>query len=137
VGRIAAAEPLKGIFMLRKIGTILVIVPLAVTMIAFAIANRQWVTVSVDPFSSTNPAYMANLPLFIVIFASLFVGVLIGGFAAWAGQAKWRRTARRLDGEVQVLRQELETVHRLAAKQSMGNHARETARHRAISPPSS
>jgi uncharacterized integral membrane protein len=34
----------------------LIVVPLAVVIIAFAVANRQSVTVSFDPFSATSPA---------------------------------------------------------------------------------
>ena len=98
--------------MFRKIITALVVVPLAVIIIAFAVANRQTVTVSFDPFSSVSPAYAATLPLFAVIFVVLIIGVLIGGIAAWIRQSKWRRTARRLEAEVRVLRNEQETIRR-------------------------
>ena len=50
--------------MFRKIVTGLILVPLAIVIIAFAVANRQMVTVSFDPFSSASPAYAATLPLF-------------------------------------------------------------------------
>ncbi len=96
--------------MLRKIVTALIVVPLAAVIIAFAVANRQTVTVSFDPFSSVDPAYAATLPLFAVILLVLILGVLVGGIAAWIGQAKWRRAARKLDGEVRALHQELATV---------------------------
>ena len=56
--------------MFRKIVTAIVVVPLAAVIIAFAVANRQTVMVSFDPFSSTSPAYAATLPLFVVRFAS-------------------------------------------------------------------
>lgn len=98
--------------MLRKIVWALIIVPLALVIIIFAVANRQSVTISFDPFSSTSPAYAASLPLFVLIFVSLIFGVLIGGTAAWIGQSKWRRTARRLDTDVRALHQELETIRR-------------------------
>ena len=98
--------------MFRKIVTAIIVVPLAVIIVAFAVANRQAVTVSFDPFSSTAPAYAATLPLFAVIFAVLILGVLVGGIAAWLRQGKWRRTARRLDGEVRALHDEIETVRR-------------------------
>ena len=98
--------------MFRKIVSALIVVPLAVVIIVFAVANRQSVTVSFDPFSSTSPAYAATLPLFVVIFTVLIVGVLVGGIAAWIGQAKWRRSARRRDADVRVLHQELETIRR-------------------------
>jgi uncharacterized integral membrane protein len=94
--------------MFRKIVTWIVIVPVAAVIIAFAVANRQAVTVSFDPFSATAPAYAATLPLFAVIFAVLILGVVVGGFAAWLGQGKWRRSARRLDAELRALRQERE-----------------------------
>jgi uncharacterized integral membrane protein len=98
--------------MLRKIVTMLIVVPLAVVIIAFAVANRQSVTVSFDPFSTTTPAYAMTLPLFALIFVLLILGVLVGGTAAWIGQTKWRRTARKLDSEVRALHQELDAIRR-------------------------
>ncbi len=98
--------------MLRRIFSTLIVIPLAVVLVAFAVANRQLVTVSFDPFSSTSPAYAATLPLFALIFVLLILGVLIGGTAAWIGQTKWRRTARKLDGEVRALHQELDAIRR-------------------------
>src|ERR1700690_2410528 len=77
--------------MFRKIVTAIIVVPLAAVIIAFAVANRQSVTVSFDPFSAASPAYAATLPLFAIIFAVLILGVLIGGIAAWIGKRKWRR----------------------------------------------
>jgi uncharacterized integral membrane protein len=104
--------------MLRKIVTMLVVVPLAVIIVAFAVANRQSVTVSFDPFSATTPAYAMILPLFALIFALLILGVLVGGTAAWIGQTKWRRTARKLDSEVRALHQELDAIRRRFAPES-------------------
>jgi len=98
--------------MFRKIVTWIVIVPLAAVIIAFAVANRQTVTVSFDPFSSTNPAYAATLPLFMVILIVLILGVVVGGVAAWIRQGKWRRAARRLDGEARALHDEIESIRR-------------------------
>jgi len=90
----------------------LIVVPLAVVIIAFAVANRQSVTVSFDPFSATAPAYAMSLPLFALVFALLILGVLVGGTAAWIGQTKWRRTARKLDREVRALHQEIDEIRR-------------------------
>jgi uncharacterized integral membrane protein len=98
--------------MFRKILTGIIVVPLVVVIVAFAVANRQAVTVSFDPFSAVSPAYAATLPLFAIIFAALILGVLIGGIAAWIRQGKWRRAARRLDGEVRALHQEMDAVRR-------------------------
>jgi uncharacterized integral membrane protein len=98
--------------MLRKIITAIIVVPLAVVIIAFAVTNRQTVTVSFDPFSATNPAYAVTLPLFAVLFAVLILGVLIGGIAAWLRQSKWRRIARKLDADVRALHDEQDAIRR-------------------------
>ena len=99
----------------RKIVAALILVPLAVVIIAFAVANRQIVTVSFDPFSAERPAASLTLPLFALIIMLLVIGVLVGGTAAWLRQAKWRRTARRLEREVADLRIEVDTMKRTAS----------------------
>jgi uncharacterized integral membrane protein len=96
--------------MFRKIVTTIIVVPLATLIIAFAVANRQLVTVSFDPLNSTNPAYAVPLPLFILIFVLVILGVVVGGVAAWLRQSKWRRAARKLDDENRQLLQELATI---------------------------
>ncbi len=98
--------------MARKIVTAVIVVPLAIVIVVFAVANRQMVTVSFDPFSSTAPAYAASLPLFVLIFIVLIFGVIIGGAAAWLGQGSWRRAARKLDADVRALHTEMEAIRR-------------------------
>ena len=120
--------------MFRRIVSALIIFPLAVIIIAFAVANRQSVTLSFDPLSSTSPAYAATLPLFVVIFMMLIIGVLIGGIAAWIGQTKWRRTARKLDADVRVLHQELATIRRRFAPETPAA-SQESAAYTVIPPP--
>ena len=96
--------------MLRKIVAALVLVPLAVIIIAFAVANRQIVTLSLDPFGGSEPAVSVTLPLFALIILVLIAGVLIGGAAAWLRQGNWRRDARRLEREVRDLRRKIDTI---------------------------
>ncbi len=96
--------------MLRKVLAALIVVPLAIVIIAFAVANRQVVTVSLDPFNSAAPAAALTLPLFALIIAMLIVGVIVGGAAAWLRQGRWRRSARRLEREMTALRTRLEAV---------------------------
>ncbi|HXZ21738.1 MAG TPA: LapA family protein [Pseudolabrys sp.] len=120
--------------MFRRVVSTLIIVPLAVAIIAFAVANRQSVTLSFDPFSSTNTAYAATLPLFAVIFMALILGVLIGGIAAWIGQTKWRRAARKLDADVRALHQELAAIRRRFAPETTSAQ-QEPAAYTVIPPP--
>jgi len=122
--------------MFRKVVTAIIVVPLAIVIVAFAVANRQVVTVSFDPFSSANPAYAASLPLFVLIFVLVILGVIIGGVAAWLRQATWRRTARRLDADVRALHQELEAMRRRAAEEDGRREAAVRASLPAVAPPS-
>ena len=93
--------------MFRKIVAVLILVPLAAVIVAFAVANRQTVTLSLDPFNSNAPAAILTLPLFVLTIGLLLMGVVIGGTAAWLRQGKWRRAARRLDREATGLRGEI------------------------------
>jgi hypothetical protein len=68
------------------------------------------VTVSFDPFSSAEPAYSVTLPLFVIIFVLLIVGVIVGGMASWMRQGTWRRSARRLDARVRELHGEMDEM---------------------------
>ena len=98
----------------RKVVAALILVPLAVVIIAFAVVNRQFVTLSLDPFSADDPAASLTLPLFALIIALLIVGIMIGGTAAWLRQTRWRRIARRLEREVAELHGRLESLKRTA-----------------------
>jgi uncharacterized integral membrane protein len=98
----------------RKIVAALVLVPLAVVIIALAVANRQPVTVSLDPFSADRPAASVTLPLFALVIVLLVAGVLIGGMASWLRHGKWRRAARRLEREAARLRDEIDAHKRVA-----------------------
>jgi len=93
---------------LRKIVIAVILVPLGIVIIAFAVANRQVVTVSFDPFSAAEPAAALSLPLFALMIVLLIIGVIIGGAAAWLRQSEWRRRARRLEREVDDQRRKLD-----------------------------
>ncbi len=97
---------------LRKIAAAFILVPLGVVIVAFAVANRQIVTVSFDPFSSSAPAAALTLPLFALVLILLVLGVIVGGTASWLRQGRWRRAARRLEFDVAALRRELEAFRR-------------------------
>lgn len=102
--------------MARKLMIWLVLVPLAIVILMFAVANRQLVTISFDPFDANQPAASLTLPLFVLIFILVLLGVFIGGVAAWMRQSRYRRAARLLEGDVAGLRREVALLNeRLAA----------------------
>jgi len=98
--------------MLRKLVTALILVPLAIVLVAFAVANRQTVVVSFDPFDQAHPAFTLAVPLFALILALVVSGVIVGGVAAWLRQSKWRRTARLAQAQTRELGAELDRLKR-------------------------
>ena len=89
---------------MRKFFAIAILVPLAIIIVMFAVANREIITVSFDPFDPAHPALALKMPLFTLIFALVAVGVVVGGIAAWLKQQKWRMRARRAEAEARDLR---------------------------------
>ncbi|WP_186418286.1 LapA family protein [Bosea sp. CS1GBMeth4] len=88
----------------------LVLVPVALLVVLFAVANRGAVRVSLDPISRDAPALAFDLPLFAVVLAALAVGILIGGFASWLAQGKHRKAARLNRREAEKLRSEAQSL---------------------------
>ena len=94
--------------LLRRIYLLLILVPLAAVAIGLAVANRQGVAIYLDPFANPlSEGMQITAPLFLIIFAAIIIGVLLGGGATYLEQGKYRRTARRVKREVQVLQKEI------------------------------
>ena len=100
---------------MRKFFTALVLIPLGLIFIIFAVANRHLVTVSFDPFNSTDPSVAVTLPLFVVIIVVAIAGVLAGGWATWFRQRHWRRAARQHEAEARQARTQLADLRANAA----------------------
>ncbi|MBS0530365.1 MAG: LapA family protein [Proteobacteria bacterium] len=92
---------------MRKFLTGLILIPLGVIFIVFAVANRHLVTVSFDPFNSNDASVGVTMPLFVVIIAVAILGVVAGGMATWFRQRHWRRAARQNEADAQQARAEL------------------------------
>lgn len=105
--------------MIRKTISFLVLVPLGLVIVALAVANRQMVTVSFDPFNAAAPAFVLHAPLFVLVFVLVIAGVIIGGIASWLKQGKHRRAVRRTEGELRSAREEIDRLRReLAAREA-------------------
>jgi Lipopolysaccharide assembly protein A domain len=106
--------------MVRKIVTALILVPLAVVVIALAVANRQPVVVSFDPFDQLHPAMARAMPLYQLMLLLVIAGVVLGGVAAWVRQGKWRRAARLADAHARELRAEVDRLRRQLGPAEVG-----------------
>ena len=74
----------------------------AVIVIAFAVANRGPVTISVAPLP-----YKLDIPMWALAVGALVVGFLTGALVRWLLDHKVRRMARRGRRRTRVLEQEL------------------------------
>jgi uncharacterized membrane protein YciS (DUF1049 family) len=109
---------------------VIVLVPIALIAVVFAVANRQIATISLDPFNSETPAFALSAPLFLVIILMVMLGVLIGGIATWLSQGGVRAAARqakadaeRLRRDLQETRLELDLVHRQSVTRAPAGQA--------------
>jgi hypothetical protein len=87
---------LKGIF------NWIVGIPIAVAGIGFAVANRQWVTISFDPINRVHPFATVDMPLWALFFCGVFIGIFAGWYVAWRGNAKYRRATR--EARIEMIR---------------------------------
>ncbi len=90
--------------MYNRFVLIVIFVPLAIILIALAVANRELVAFTLDPFNPGNPALTLKLPLFVFLFLTLAVGLIVGSVATWIKQGRYRKLARQRAQEVQSLR---------------------------------
>jgi uncharacterized integral membrane protein len=77
-----------------KPSTLFVLVPALILAALFSVANRGEVVVRLDPFGGSDSALSVAMPLYLVVFAALLAGVLLGGATVALGRRRAR--ARRL-----------------------------------------
>src|SRR6476469_10774916 len=100
---------------MQKFFGAVVLISLGAIFIVFAVANRHLVTVSFDPFNSSDPSIAVRLPLFMVIIAVRNLGVAAGGSATWFRQRRWRRAARQHEADARRARAEAADLRAAAA----------------------
>lgn len=92
---------------MRKFLTALIVIPLGLIFVVFAVANRHFVTVSFNPLDPTDSALSFTLPLFVLLIVVAILGVVAGGCATWFGQRRWRRAARHHEADARAAKAEL------------------------------
>jgi hypothetical protein len=91
---------------------ILILFVLAIAVVAFAVANRHFVNFVVDPLGGPASDLLVEAPLFVFLFGAMLIGFVIGGVAAWFGQARWRNAARGRAKEVTLLKKDVDRLTR-------------------------
>ena len=82
---------------------------LGILAIVFAVSNRAPVSVSLWPLPWT-----IAIPIYVLVFIALALGVVAGGFGAWRAGGKHRRRARDTRRQADALSEENETLRQAA-----------------------
>jgi uncharacterized integral membrane protein len=96
----------------RKLIFGLLVIPLGVLLVALAVVNRKPATLVLDPLGGVDPRLTVDVPLFLLMLGALALGLLIGGFATWLGQSKWRRMARQRGQELMHWRRQADRLEK-------------------------
>lgn len=92
---------------MRRVLRWLIGVPIFIVVIGFAIANRRFTQLSLDPFNQATPAVSIDLPLWLLFFVGAFIGILVGWVACWFAQGKHRKLARDRAREIAKLHSDM------------------------------
>ncbi len=84
----------------------LLLLPIALVVLIFSVANRQTVNVVLDPVGLISDGMVVAAPLFVIVFLTLMAGVILGGVATWFAQGSHRRLTRETLADVRALREE-------------------------------
>jgi hypothetical protein len=95
---------------LLRIVRLVVLLPIVVVAVALGVANVHHVRLALDPFRPDDPVLSIVAPFYFWLLAALIAGVFIGGAATLLTQARWRRSARHRDAEVQRWRAEADRL---------------------------
>jgi len=80
--------------MLKKIVNLLILLPLGIVLIVLSVANRQSVTLALNPFQPDDRVLSLSAPFFVFLFLALILGMIVGSAATWFSQGKYRKRAR-------------------------------------------
>jgi uncharacterized integral membrane protein len=79
---------------LKRIITLAIFVPLGIVLVVLAVANRQTVTLALNPFRPEDSVLSVDAPLFLFLFLAVLIGMVVGSAVTWWGQGRHRKQAR-------------------------------------------
>jgi len=80
--------------MIKRVINVLVLIPIGLVLIVLSVANRQSVTLALNPFRPEDSMLSVTAPFFVYLFLAVIVGLVIGSLATWFTQGKHRKRAR-------------------------------------------
>lgn len=97
--------------MLRIISLIIKAVFVAY-LIIFSVSNVNTVT-----FKPLMNVVTYNIPLFLLVISTLFIGIVIGALAVWGENMSLKSKMRKLNKEIKNEQQEIERLQKLTISQ--------------------
>ncbi|MBL4645489.1 MAG: DUF1049 domain-containing protein [Rhizobiales bacterium] len=96
---------------------LLILIPVGILVIFLSVANRDPVLVSLNPLTNSSAdaassAFTYSVPLYLVLFLALLIGIVLGGLGSWFAQGKWRKKARDEKSEANKYRQRAEDAEK-------------------------
>ena len=85
---------------------LIILVPVAVALVILSVANRHIVTLALNPFRPEDQVLSLSMPLFVLVFAALILGVVMGSVVTWLAQGRYRKQAREEAHEARKWREE-------------------------------
>ena len=79
---------------MKKIINLVVLIPIGIILIVLSVANRQSVRLALNPFNPDDSVLSVSAPFFVFLFLAVIFGLLVGSFATWVSQHKYRKRAR-------------------------------------------
>ena len=89
---------------------------LALATAVIAVANRNDVPLSFDPFNAAAPAILFQIPLYAIILAAALIGILLGGWSSWLSQSHVRLALRESEDKIRRLEREVEVAQKIIVK---------------------
>ena len=103
----------------------IILLPVAVVVVAFAITNRAPVTLGLWPLEQTYA-----VPAFVVVLIAVAAGFMLGGLVSWLSAGTTRSRARtlgeraeRAEREIRRLRERIERLEADAARAPLNGNA--------------
>jgi Lipopolysaccharide assembly protein A domain len=83
--------------------------PLGLIAVLLGVNNRAPVDVVLDP---TSQGFLptVTLPLFLLCFICLLLGLFLGSYLTWKRQGTWRSRARQMERENKAIAQDMQRV---------------------------
>ncbi|EJF76511.1 LapA family protein [Bartonella birtlesii] len=90
----------------RILFIIILVIPTAL-LVAFIVANRQMVTLTLDLFQTNSENFTYHAPFFIWLFIFFGLGVLLGSLSNWFAYHKCKKALKKSNAELEKLKKSI------------------------------